>query len=75
MVPIILVCRAQGTVVLSSASGSKPRITIGGVNAGLFSKGTLVVSGKLPGETVSVTIRGWDKDTGFSKQNHFQIED
>lgn len=92
---------AQGTLSLNTATGTKPRIQIDGVNvvpadnvwveilvagatglsglgaepfqltltganAGLFSKGTLTVSGKPGGSAVDVTIRAWDKDRGFS---------
>lgn len=89
--------RAQATLTISSATKSKPRITIdganataadnifvhvsvagatnvigtdtfaltlGGGNAGLFSKGTLTLMGIAPGSTALVTICAWDKDTG-----------
>jgi len=85
---------AQGTFSASSATGTKPRITLdganvaaadnvfvqilvngaatidpfqltlAGANAGLFSKGTVAVAGKVGGSAVDITIRAWDKDTG-----------
>ncbi len=87
---------AQGTFSASTATGTKPRIsidgvnvvaadhvfvqilvngaptidpfqlTLGGVNAGLFSKGIITVPGKPGGSTVDITIRAWDGDAGFS---------
>lgn len=86
---------AQGSLSVSTATGYKPRITIGGVNAtpddniwvqilvagatsltgnhtfqltltgenaGLFSKGTLIIGGKPSHSIVDITIRAWDKD-------------
>lgn len=41
-------------------------ITLGGANAGLFSKGIITVPGRPGGSTVDITIRAWDKDTGVS---------
>ena len=84
----------QGTISLNTATGSKPRIqvngvnavttdniwvqilladratidpfqlTLGGANAGLFSKGTYTAAGLAAGTVQTLTVRAWDKDTG-----------
>lgn len=40
-----------------------------GANAGLFSKGIIVVPGVPGGKTVDITVRAWDKDTGYDFAN------
>lgn len=53
-----------GATSLTGSAAEPFALTLGGGNAGLFSKGTLTVGGKAGGTTVDVTINAWDKDTG-----------
>lgn len=61
---IFLQVLVAGATGLTGAAAEPFALTLGGGNAGLFSKGTLTVGGKAGGTAVDVTINAWDKDTG-----------
>lgn len=52
-----------------SISGDPFQLTLGGANAGLFSKGTFTVAGLAGGATANVTVNAWDKSSGDTYAN------